>query len=224
MLKTKAQFETLDEILQSLGGIHPRRVRAWPPPGSAREKDVTWIQDRENRTCELVDGTLVEKTVGVTESFLAMHLGHLLQLFLDRNDLGLLFGEAGTMRILKRQVRAADVAFVSWARLPTRMLPTKAIPDLVPDLAVEVISKGNTRREMTRRLRDYFKAGVRLVWYVFPKTRTVRVYTAPKASTLFHEGDALDGGDVLPGLSLRVADIFARMPPPPAKKKRRKSK
>ena len=167
----------------------------------------------------------MEKTVGLTESSLAMWIGHLLQSFLDHNDLGVLFGEAGTLRIIPKLVRAPDVSFVSWEKMPGRVLPSKPIPDLVPALAVEVISKGNTRTEMSRKLREYFKAGVQLVWFVFPKKRTVRVYTDRKTFTLFAEGQALDGGDVLPGLSLPLVEIFARVPkaePKPKKPQRRK--
>jgi len=63
------------------------------------------------------------------------------------------------------------------------------------DLAVEVLSEGNTRGEMERKLRDYFNAGVRLVWYLDPKTRTLQAYTSPEESVLIREEDSLDGGD-----------------------------
>jgi Uma2 family endonuclease len=62
---------------------------------------------------------------------------------------------------------------------------------------------------MARKLDEYFRAGVRLVWYVDPKRRNVRVYTARDRSELLHEDRALDGGDVLPGFSLSIRDWFA---------------
>jgi Uma2 family endonuclease len=62
---------------------------------------------------------------------------------------------------------------------------------------------------MARKLREYFKAGVRLVWYIDPSKRTVQVYTAVDRSTLLDESHALDGGDVLPGFSLSIRDWFA---------------
>ena len=79
----------------------------------------------------------------------------------------------------------------------------------MPDLVVEILSKGNTPKEMKRKLGEYFKAGVRLVWYVDPSKRTVTVYTAVDRSTVLHEDDTLDGGDVLPGFSLSIRDWFA---------------
>ena len=83
------------------------------------------------------------------------------------------------------------------------------IPTVAPDLVVEVLSKGNTRREMVRKLDEYFRAGVRLVWYVDPKSRTVRVYTTPDDSVVLSEDQHLDGGDVLPGFTLSIRDWFA---------------
>src|SRR5207247_2482726 len=102
------------------------------------------------------------------------------------------------------------VSFVSWDKLPGHELPDEPIPGLVPDLAVEVLSKGNTASEMRRKLKDYFLAGVRLVWFLDTRTRTAAVYTAPDSKTVLPENGTLDGGDVLPGLALPLRDVFAR--------------
>ena len=114
----------------------------------------------------------------------------------------------GAVRLFPGLVRIPDVAFASWARFPGGRRPKAAIPALAPDLAVEVISKGNTKAEMARKLGDYFRAGVRLVWLVEPKTRTVRVYTAADRFTVLKPGQVLDGGDVLPGFTVRVDELF----------------
>ena len=106
-----------------------------------------------------------------------------------------------------------DVAFASWDRFPGRKRPKVAIPDLAPDLVVEVLSKGNTRAEMRRKLGEYFAAGVRLVWLVHPRKRTVRVYTSVEHSVLLKEGQSLDGGDVLPGFALALEELFAEQKP-----------
>src|SRR5262249_21564922 len=172
-----------------------------------------------------------EKIMGFTEGALTLWLAHLLQSFLVRNDLGILAGADGTVCLMPDLVRIPDISFVSWEKLPNRQLPPEPIPDLVPDLAVEVLSKGNTRGEMALKLKDYFLAGVRLVWFVDPRKRTVRVFTGPDRSTVLTEQDTLDGADVLPGLALLVKQVFARLPsagnpnkttPPPGKKRRRK--
>jgi Uma2 family endonuclease len=84
------------------------------------------------------------------------------------------------------------------------------IPDLAPDLAVEVLSKGNTKLELSRKVREYFDAGVILVWLIDPRKRTARVYTTIEKSTLVRPDQALDGGAVLPGFVLPLADLLDR--------------
>jgi Uma2 family endonuclease len=90
------------------------------------------------------------------------------------------------------------------------MKATKEIWDWAPDLAVEVVSKGNTRQEMARKLTDYFSAGVRLVWYVYPAACEVQVYEAPDKCVMLTAQDTLDGGTVLPGFRLSLSTLFAQ--------------
>jgi Uma2 family endonuclease len=102
------------------------------------------------------------------------------------------------------------VAFVSWERIADGQFPEKPIPDLVPDLTVEVISRSNTRKEMDEKLEEYFEKGVRLVWLVRPRTRVVDVYTAADKFTRLTASATLDGGVVLPGFSIVVGDLFRK--------------
>lgn len=201
---------TVADMLTYLGGIPLERIRMYPPPGMATEEDVLQAKSRFNRICELIDGILVEKTVGYYESLLAAEIIHLLKLFLQRHDLGIVLGEAGTLRILPTQVRVPDVSFINWEKFPNRQLPAEPAPALVPDLAVEVLSPGNTEAEMQRKLHDYFSAGVRLVWYVDPRTRTAKAYTAEDQCVDLAEQDSLSGGEVLPGFELPLKDLFAK--------------
>jgi Uma2 family endonuclease len=212
---TPATVATVADLIEQLGGISPRRIRAHPPPGTATERDVTRIERREKRLYELVDGVLVEKVMGFAESVLAMNLVGYLMEYLRRKDRGILAGESGTLRLMPGLVRIPDISFVSWERLPGHQLPTRPIPDLAPDLAVEVLSKGNTAGEMARKLKEYFLAGVRLVWFVDPRRRTVTVYTAPDQSVELTEAETLDGRDVLPGLAIALQQLFAGVPHAP---------
>src|SRR5438876_2742933 len=154
--------------LQTHLGVPAERIRLVPPPGTATEEDVLRAHRSDRPQCELVDGVLVEKTVGYFESRLAVVLGWFLETFVIEHDLGLVLGADAALRILPRQVRAPDLCFLSWRHFPDRKLPPEPIPHLTPDLAVEVLSESNTTAEMTRKLRDYFTAGVRLVWYLDP--------------------------------------------------------
>lgn len=203
---------TLADLLEHLGGISPQRIRLRPAPGKARERHVLEIHEREDRLYELVEGVLVEKVMGFSESYLAIELGRLLGNFIAEHDLGIVVGADGALRLMQGLVRIPDLSFISWEHFPERRLPIEALPDLTPDLAVEILSEGNTQGEMERKLRDYFFSGTRLVWYIDPQRRTVRVYTSPDQSDELSERQTLDGGSVLPGFSLPLAQFFARLP------------
>ena len=204
------RFRTVADILRRLGSIPPERVRFQPTPGTATEQDVLLQQNGSNRLCELVDGVLVEKAMGFYESRLAAVLIHGIETFLERHNLGIVLGADGMLRLAPGLVRIPDVSFISWSRFPGRKLPREPIPDLAPDLAVEVLSESNTPGEMRRKLREYFKAGARLVWYADPDTRTVEVYSSPERKTVLGESDELTGGRVLPGFRLSIQRWFAQ--------------
>lgn len=199
---------TAADLVHRFGAIPISRVRTDPPPGTATEEDVVRIHDREDRLYELVDATLVEKTAGTYESYLAMTIGAVLGNFVVEHDLGIVLGADGMLRLAPGLVRIPDVSFISWGRLPNRQIPDQAIADLMPDLAIEVISRGNTHEEMERKLREYFDAGVRLLWYVYPETREAHVYTAAAQFEVITEQQAMDGGDVLPSLSVSLSELF----------------
>jgi Uma2 family endonuclease len=162
----------------------------------------------EDRLYELVDGVLVEKMMGFYESCLAIRLATLLSNFVNDHDLGVVAGADGAVRLTPGLVRIPDVSFISWDRLPGRETPRDPIADLAPDLAIEVLSKGNTKQEMARKLENYFAAGVRMVWHLDPKTATARCFTSPDSSVLVKANESLDGGAVLPGLTLRLDQLF----------------
>jgi Uma2 family endonuclease len=204
------EIKTLADLRRRLGGIPLNRIWFHPAPGTAAEKDVVEAEERENRLCELVDGTLVEKAMGFEEARLAARLIYLVNSYLDDNDLGICVGADGMMRIAPGLVRIPDMSFVTWDRLPGRESPREPIPDLAPDLAVEVLSDGNTKPEMARKVREYFDAGVIMVWLIDPKKRTARVFSSVGKSVLLRADQALDGGDVLPGFVVRLSDLFDR--------------
>jgi Uma2 family endonuclease len=203
-----SRFLSVADLLHHLGDVPAGRVRLEPVPGTATEHDVVTVHDRENRLCELVDGVLVEKVMGFDESRFAVFLTACLVNYLNQHDLGAVVGADGMMRLFPGQVRIPDVAFISWKRYPKGKRRRGEIPTVAPDLVVEILSKGNTPKEMKRKLEEYFQAGVRLVWYVNPAARTVRVYTGPKRSVLLNEAQELSGGAVLPGFTLSIREWF----------------
>lgn len=198
---------TLADVLTE--AIPPGRVVLVPTPGTATEADAEAILLREKRLCELVDGILVEKIMGAPESGLALLLGHYLLNFVLPRQLGRVLGANGIVRLAPGLVRIPDLAYFSWARLPGGRLPPEALPSIVPDLAVEILSEGNSRAEMEQKLQDYFEVGVRLVWYYNPAHRVVHVYEGVDRVVRLDESATLDGGAVLPGFTLRIADWLA---------------
>lgn len=207
---TAAPINTLADLMDRLGGVPLDRVRFRPFPGTAVEEDVL-KSDEQGLLCELVDGVLVEKAMGLRESILACFLIEILGPFVRQRNLGLVTGEQGALRLFPGLVRIPDVAFVSWDRAPNRRVPNEPIPRLSPDLAVEVLSQSNTPGEMARKRHEYFSAGVRVVWLADPKGRTVDVYTSETQFTRLTVADTLDGGPVLPGFQLRLQDWFAEL-------------
>ena len=212
MIATELEpLETLADLMEQLGNVPLERIRLHPFPGTATVEDVLRLCDREPKClCELVDGVLVEKVMGTPESRLAARLIHVLQTYLDEHDIGILTGADGPLQILADQVRFPDVAFIGYDRIPDGADPATPVPDWIPTLAVEVLSPSNTKAEMARKLRDYFEAGVELVWYVDPSDRTVRVYHSPEAVVTLTEADDLDGEQILPGFRLSIRDWFDR--------------
>src|SRR3712207_4763602 len=98
-LLTTPTFRTVADLLKRLGDVPPYRVLLHPAPGTATERDVEAIHDRENRLCELVDGVLVEKDMGFDQSRFALVLAGLMMEFLRQTDLGAVLGADGTMRL-----------------------------------------------------------------------------------------------------------------------------
>src|SRR5262249_52704752 len=128
----------------------------------------------------------------------------------ETNRLGKALPGDAWMRLMEGLVRVPDVAFVSWKRLPEGKFPTTRIASLVPDLAVEILSVGNTKEEIDRKLREYFLAGTTLVWVIDPRKQTAKVYRAPDQARKVSATGTLDGEEVLPGFQLSLADLFHR--------------
>lgn len=223
------RFSTAADLMERLGGIPPDRVLFDPLPGTATEKDLIWRHDRkEPGLLELVDGTLVRKPMGAPESYLSAELGRWLGNYIADNDLGFLYTADALVRVHPGQVRGPDVSFTSWAKRPERTVPREPITGIMPDLAVEILSPGNTTKEITRKIGEYFAGGCRLVWVIDPDTEAAEVYTSPADKTVVPPSGTVDGGGVLPGFRLPLAKLFERLAKPapkkpPAKKPRKKT-
>jgi Uma2 family endonuclease len=162
---------------------------------------------------EVVDGQIVENPpMGARESILASFLQELLAPFSRSSRLGRAVTE--TLFLLdrsRRLKRRPDVAFVSAKRWSLkREVPGTESWDVIPDLAVEVISKSNSANAVARKIDEYFQAGVSLVWVIYPATSKIYVYDSPTRVRILEVGDELDGGEVIPGFSVPLSTLFGR--------------
>lgn len=202
------RFDNAAEWLTSLGGIPLRRILFTPWPGAATEADLIRLVEQDKRLCELIDGTLVEKPVGLRESAIAARIIIRFGMVVEPGRLGVVTGEAGMIRMAVGNVRMPDVAFFRREDLPDGRLPLEPVPRLAPALAVEVLSQSNTGEEMRIKVREYFDSGVRLVWILDPPTQTLRIYDSPDRFRQLTANDTVETADLLPGFAARVGDLF----------------
>jgi Uma2 family endonuclease len=178
-----------------------------------------WQRANDFPHCELVRGIIVPKhrgpngeptmsPTGRKHGKIEQRIGYLLGLYLANHKIGEAYiGEVGF--ILKHNpdiMRAPDVAFVSNDRL--RDAPEEGYLPFAPDLAVEVMSPNDTVREVQTKVLEYLKAGTRVIWIVEPETETVTVYRSLSEVRTLTKADVLEGGQVLPDLSILVKEIF----------------
>jgi len=199
---------TLADVLTA--GIPVERIILIPTPGTATSADVEQIFDHEDRLCELVDGVLVERAYGLGAAILNVDLACALVGFVQGNRLGFVVGSKAVVQLRPGLIRAPDIAYYSRTQFADGRLPEEPIPSVAPKLVVETWKPGNTPAEMNRKLRDYFAAGTRLVWYVQPEQRTVDVYDGLDRGDRLDDSGVLDGKAVLPGFQLKVGDLFDR--------------
>lgn len=169
----------------------------------------TEMPDVPGKRFELVRGELIEMPgAGFPHARLVMALIRLLDQFVIEHDLGEVFADGLNYLVARMpdSVRVPDASFIAAERIPEEGFRSH-VP-FAPDLAVEVVSPGDQADDVYDKVRQYLEAGTRLVWVVWPKFGTVSVYTRSGAYQNLGSGDELDGGDVLPGFRVRVADLF----------------
>ena len=160
---------------------------------------------------ELVKGELLRMSpTGDEHGGVTMALGAPLHQHVKSNDLGRVYAAETGFKLESDPdtVRAPDIAFVCKKRIQETGR-IRGYRGGAPDLAVDVMSPGDTKREVAEKITEYFAGGARLVWVVNPKSKTVAVYRSPLDVTTLTENDTLDGGDVVPGFQFAVAEVFA---------------
>ncbi len=160
---------------------------------------------------EFVNGRIVDRPeMGATADRIATKLIYRLENFVETQGLGQVFGGSCGYRCFSTErlrVRFPDVSFLAKGRLPNEVIPDGHI-EIPPDLAVEVISPNDNANNVEERLVDLLEAGTRLMWLLYPSTRHVMIFRQGPNCSRLGPSDSLDGEDVLPGFSCKIADLF----------------
>jgi Uma2 family endonuclease len=165
----------------------------------------------EFRHCyELIDGKLVERHMGAESSLIAAAVIFLLNQYVRAHQLGKVFATDCGYQIFPddpNKVRFPDGSFIPRGRLPDDKPPRGHIR-IPPDLAIEVVSPNDTAEEVETKRLAFLRAGTRLLWILYPESRTVHVYRQAGNPSSLTEADELSGEDVVPGFVCRVAELF----------------
>ena len=192
---------------ESIGCVPLARVVAVPPALRTLETAIR-MTETGGRAVEWVNGNLVEKAMGRKESRVAGRLITALNNHVLPQRLGEVTGEQGMLRMADGNMRMPDVAFTHRDDFPPDFDDDEAAPRLPATIAAEVLSPGNMPEEIRLKLAEFFASSCRLAWVIDPRQRVVRVHTAPDTFRQIDDQATLDGGDVLPGFGVKVADLL----------------
>ncbi len=160
---------------------------------------------------EVVDDQVVELApMGAYEVRLATWLAARLETFAQQHQLGRAVQEMlFDLTVATGWKRRPDVAFVSFARWPRqRRIPRTEAWEVVPNLAVEVVSRTDSGDYIVDEVAEYFQAGVERVWVVFPSQAQVYTYDSPTSVRILTQTDELSGDPILPHFQLPLVELF----------------
>lgn len=162
--------------------------------------------ENRERLLELVHGEIVEKMPTEEHGIIVLRIGSRLLIFVEANNLGRVGVEIRHRNPEDNyNDRLPDISFTADTTTP---VVTEGAVLRLPDLAVEVKSPSDSYRQMRDKADYYLANGVKLVWLVYPEKRLIESYVASGEIQILNEADALEGGDVLPGFSMAVSEVF----------------
>ncbi len=161
---------------------------------------------------ELIDGELRERNVGALSNLVAFRVGLILGNHCEKHPEGWLFAADQGYQCFPgkpRRIRRADVSYIRRKRYSLAQIERDGFTRIAPDLAVEVVSLNDlASRDVEEKVDEYIRAGVSLVWVVYPTTRTVYVVRGDGTGYRLRADDELTGEDILPGFRCRVSELF----------------
>lgn len=168
----------------------------------------------ENESYEIVNDVRVENPpMGAREIRIANRLKRFVDLFDPEERFGTAEIEVRfVLRESPRLERQPDFSYVTFARCPLDRPMPEGSWNIVPDWVVEVISPGNAAADLVERVQQYFDAGVRLIWVVYPTARQIHIHMSPSSIRVARFEETIDGGPVLPGFQLPLKSLFVFRP------------
>lgn len=164
---------------------------------------------KDGHRYELVNGELVDMgNSGMEHGYVACILVALLTTFVQQNKLGAVCDSSTAFTLNNGNKRSPDVSFVSKERLKGLKRPPRGFFEGSPDLAVEILSPGNTVEEIHDKIVEYFDNDTCLVWVIHPDEKYILVYHSPEPDHLLRPQDVLEGDAIIPGFSMSVAKLF----------------
>ena len=167
----------------------------------------------DGKSYELVGGHLVERNMGAESSWVGGRLLSRLSRFCEGPGVGWAFPADNGYQCFPHEpdlVRKPDVSLIRFGRLAGERIP-KGWIKIAPDLAVEVVSPKDRVSELDVKVDEYLKAGVKLIWIIYPETMKVQVWRGDGSVIPLRAGDELSGEDVLPGFRCKVEDLFPKL-------------
>lgn len=162
---------------------------------------------RDGRKYELVDGRIAVSPAGARHGVIAIRLAARILEHVEARDLGYVLDSSTGFRLPSGNVRSPDVSFVRKGRFPDERVPT-GFADVVPDLAVEILSPEDRPRVILDKVAEYLEAGVSLVWVIDPEARTATVHRAPASVEEVGPAGDLGGADIVPGFRCPLARLL----------------
>ncbi|MCX7993463.1 MAG: Uma2 family endonuclease [Fimbriimonadales bacterium] len=176
----------------------PKRKRRYT------EQDLLAMPD-DGRKYELVDGRIQAVPTGTRHGWIGFRLAGKVYTVLP--DTMRAFDSSTGFRMKQGNIRSPDLSVMDVSRLPEGQ-PSADFADGAPDLAVEIVSPSENLKDLMQKVFEYFEAGAREVWLLFPERKQVHRYTAPLELEVLHENDTLTGGELLPEFKVRVGELF----------------
>jgi Uma2 family endonuclease len=169
--------------------------------------ELEQMPDDDSVQIELDEGELITMPpAGEEHGNIEIEIGSELRNYVKKHKLGRVYSGDTGFRLSRDTVRAPDVAFVRKERVES--IRSQGFAKGAPDLAVEIFSPSDSVRQLKRKVKQYLAAGCHTVWVFYPKRKAVDVYEAPGAIRTLGEDEMLEAPELLPGFSVKVADLF----------------